>query len=73
MEIENLWGRHHNIDSPLNRIAFVIPAKAGIQQKNISRSEQTVGFVLLRVEYSINWIPAFAGMTCCIIRVESIV
>ena len=54
--------RHANI------IAFVIPAKAGIQQKIIPRSGQALGFVPLRGEYSTNWIPAFAGMTCYFIR-----
>jgi hypothetical protein len=39
----------------------VIPAKAGIQPKNIPRSDKY--FVPLRGAFSINWIPAFAGMT----------
>jgi hypothetical protein len=51
---------------------LVIPAKAGIQQKYITRlssgdfaggSGQHVVFVPLRGDFSINWIPAFAGMT----------
>jgi hypothetical protein len=55
-----------------NGIAFVIPAQAGIQQGNIPRSGQKLGFVPLRGAYSINWIPAFAGMTCYFIRAGSI-
>jgi hypothetical protein len=41
----------------------VIPAKAGIQQKDYSRSDQNLIFVPPCGDYLINWIPAFAGMT----------
>jgi hypothetical protein len=43
-------------------IRTVIPAKAGIWQKNFPRSGQNPNFVPLRGDYSINWIPSFAGM-----------
>jgi hypothetical protein len=52
------------IDPAHKQYRFVIPAKAGIQQKIIPQSGQTLGFVSLREAYSITWIPAFAGMTC---------
>jgi len=42
----------------------VIPAQAGIQQnKTGPRSGLNLGFVPLRGTYSMNWIPACAGMT----------
>jgi len=42
---------------------FVIPAQAGIQQKNSTRSEQNLCIGLLRRDFLIDWIPACAGMT----------
>jgi len=42
----------------------VIPVQAGIQQnKTGPRSGLNLGFVPLRGAYSMNWIPACAGMT----------
>jgi hypothetical protein len=43
---------------------YVIPAKAGIQlMEKFLRSGQNRCYVPLRGDYSIIWIPAFAGMT----------
>jgi hypothetical protein len=42
---------------------IVIPAQAGIQQDKYSAKRTALGFVPLRGNYSINWIPACAGMT----------
>jgi hypothetical protein len=36
---------------------------AGIQQDKYSAKRTIIGFVPLRGNYSINWIPACAGMT----------
>jgi hypothetical protein len=47
----------------MNTLVIVIPAQAGIQQKNIPRSGQNLGVDPLRGDYLINWIPACAGMT----------
>jgi hypothetical protein len=41
----------------------VIPAQAGIQQKQISRVADSHNIFPLRGDYSIIWIPACAGMT----------
>jgi hypothetical protein len=41
----------------------VIPAQAGIQQEIYSALRTTSGFVPLRGNHPINWIPACAGMT----------
>jgi hypothetical protein len=41
----------------------VIPAQAGIQQEKHSAKRTTFGLVPLRGDFSINWIPAYAGMT----------
>jgi hypothetical protein len=41
----------------------VIPAQAGIQQKNNPRSGQSPEVDLLCRSYLISWIPACAGMT----------
>ena len=44
--------------------ALVIPAKAGIQPKIQALAQPTKNTdVPLRGVFSINWIPAFAGMT----------
>jgi len=42
---------------------FVIPAQAGIQQKNTPRSGQIIEVDRLRRHVLKNWISAFAGMT----------
>ncbi len=47
----------------MNATNSVIPAQAGIQQNKQSAKRTTLGFVPLRGDFSINWIPACAGMT----------
>ena len=49
--------------NPENPLALSFPRRRESSELNISRSGQHLGFVPLRGDYSINWIPACAGMT----------